>query len=238
MEYTARMVLFFVLDALAGPPRAALGTTAILPRTLIEPGRPVSLYLAMENRTDKVLTFEQHVHPACFVAKFAEITLDPPAEPKPLPDCSVLTGPVKPGEVVDMLVDLREVFELTEQPTTVSLQWKDGGPDIYSPLTAIPGNYRFSAPFHQGRIAKGGMIALPDKSTLVFVGHATQPAEQRGQAPKLVIDLIQRVPGKGETPVRAVLQVETQRQFDFGKYRIDLGPHQFDQWMDVAIHTP
>lgn len=232
------MLPVVIAAAVAGPPRAALGTTASLTRTWVQPGAPIELYLSMQNRTDKILTFETHAHPTCYLLKFVDVSLRPDAPMKVPPDCS--NPPIRkvsPNEKVTMLADLREVFELEDRDYTVSVAWKDGGPEIYSPLTAIPGLVRVGSPVYTGRITKGGTITLPDKSTMVFVGHTSLPSARRGEPPMLVIDTVQRVPGSGETPRSATLALDTMKEFDFGTYKVTLANHQFDQWMDVVVFS-
>jgi len=231
------MLTMVMAMAMAAPRMAALGTTATLPRTYVKSGAPLSLYLAMENRTDKKLTFENHVYGWCYLAKFANVRVEPAATMKPPPrPCPEPEMVVDPRQKVAMLIDLREVFELpADGQFTVFVEWKDGGPEIYSPLTAVPGTIRTATPAYEGRLAKDGTISLPDRSTLVFVGHKSLPSERRGEPPKLSIDLIHRVPGSGETPRNVQLDLDTRKEFDFGAYKITLTAHQFDQWMDVVV---
>ncbi|MCB9675321.1 MAG: hypothetical protein H6737_09410 [Alphaproteobacteria bacterium] len=236
MFWTALLV-----SALAGPPRAALKTTALMPKTILKPGDPVNIFLAMENRTDEVLWFEQHTIPACFIHKFAEIEANPPITMKPLPEggCDAPSAKVKPNGVVSMTVDLKEVFDLPEVPYTYfTVKWKDGGPDIYSPLTQRTGPVKFQQPFFEGKIKKGGDFYLTNKTTVVWNGHQSQQPTQPGDPPSLVIDFLVRIPGTGEAPRKITVPLHRTRQFVLEGYTVEIVDHQFDQYMDIRIYEP
>jgi hypothetical protein len=230
------MITFLLAAAaFAGPTRAALGTTVTVPRTVVEPGEPMMLYLAMENRTDQRLYFEDHAEGPCFVEKYATVTLDPPAAKKPLPECKPGSRPVMPGEVVDFVVALNEVFELTADRYNVKVEWKDGGPDVYSPLNGAAGPITVSAPVFSSKVAKGDTIFLPNKNSLVFLRHEWKPPASRGAPPSLIIHFNHLIRGEGEFEKSVTIQTDKTHQVKFDGLILDVAGFQFDQWMDLRI---
>lgn len=229
------MLPFLFAAAFAGPTRAALGTTVTAPRGLVPAGDAMILYLAMENRTDQRLFFEDHELGPCFVEKFADITLDPPAQKRPLPTCTAGSRPVMPGEVVDFVVNLNEVFELTAERYMVHVEWKDGGPDIYSPLTADVGPIQVATPFFADRVAKGDSIFLPNKNTLVFERHEWKPGQRKGEPPSLVLHFKHLVRGEGEFEKSVTVASDKAHQVRLDGYVLDVVQFQFNQWMDIRV---
>ncbi len=236
------ITLWIITASALGAPRAALGTTAEMPRTVLAPGAPIEVYLEMENRTDEVLYFEQHVTTPCFLNKFADIEASPPIKAKPPPgeeQCKVPGAKIKPGDTVSRTVNLRESYFIEDQDYSYfEIKWKDGGPDIYSPLVEKVGPVRFAEPFHSGRLAKGDEYYLPNKTTIVFDGHGSKPSGEPGKSPLLVLNFTVRVPGEGESTKEVVLDAERVKQFPLQGYTFDLVDHQFDQWMDIRIFMP
>ncbi|MEZ4319963.1 MAG: hypothetical protein R3F61_20800 [Myxococcota bacterium] len=230
--------LITVLSASAAPPRAALATTAIMPKTLFKPGDPVMIHLAMENRTDRTLWFEQHSTAACFMQKFADVEANPPITMKPIDgECTAPSSKVKPGEKVSRTLDLHEVYDFPEQSYTfLTIKWKDGGPDIYGPTSQRIGPINYKTPIFEGRMKKGDDLFLPNKTALVWNGHESKPPVRPGEPSPLELDFLLRIPGTGETPRKVSLQVEKSRQFQLDGYTVELGDYQLDQWMDVRIY--
>jgi hypothetical protein len=230
------LTTMLVMSALAAPTRAALGTTVTLPRKVLEPGEPAMLYLAMENRTDQRLYFEDHDLGACFVAKYAKVTMEPAATPLPMPECKPKNRAVMPGEVVDFVVNLHEIYDLSGERYNIKVEWRDGGPDIYSPTTAAVGPIRMATPVYKDRLKKGDTLFLPNKNALVFDRHEWKPAARKGEPASLVVHFTHQVRGEGEFEKSITFQTDKSHQVRFDGLLFDMGMFQFDQWMDLRIY--
>ncbi len=218
-----------------GPVRAALGTTVTLPRKVVQPGEPIMLYVAMENRTQRRLYFEDHADGPCFVEKYVAIELTPPAPKKPLPaPCAPKNREVLPGEVYGFVIALNEIFELTEpRYASIRVTWKDGGPETFSRVTETVGPVQVAEPFFNDRVKKGDAIFLPNKNTLTFLRHGWKPNPKRGEPPQLTLHFKLQIRGEGEEEKEVTIASDKQHQFRLDGYLFDVGAFQFDQWMDL-----
>jgi len=229
------LLLSLLSTAHAGPTRAALKTSVTLPRTVIKPGDPVVIALRMENRTDEVLWFEQHTSGQCFLQKFAQIEASPALEAKPPAECSAPSAEVKPGESVGMEVDLRDAYIIPERSYSFNVKWRDGGPEVYGPLTQRVGPIRFATPFHEARMSKGDDFYLPSKTTAVWNGHESKPSTKKGEPPALILNFTVRIPGEGEAEKKVTLHLDKSRQFKLEGYTFEVVDYQFDQFMEIRI---
>lgn len=230
------MLLTLMLTAMAGGPvRAALGTTVTLPRRVVEPGETKMLYLAMENRTDRRLFFEEHATGPCFVAKYADITLDPPAPKRDTGACPVGNRPVAPGEVFGMVVALNEVFETTADRYGIEVTWKDGGSDVYSRVTESVGPLKVVPATITRKLQKGDQVNLPNKNTLIFEKHSWQASKQRGAPQDLVVHFKLLKRGEGEEELSVTITPDKVHQVRVDGYLVDIGAYQFDRWMDFRL---
>ncbi|MCA9566234.1 MAG: hypothetical protein KC656_00250 [Myxococcales bacterium] len=227
------LALMLATSAFAAPVRAALGTTVTLPRKVVEPGEPMMVYLAMQNRTDQRLYFEEHADGPCFVKKFVTLEMSPEAVPKPVPEsCPFKSRAVMPGEVLDFVVSLNEIFELTaDRYQQVKVTWKDGGPETYSRVTETAGPIQVLPPFFSERVKKGDVIFLPNKNTLTFLRHEWKPSTVKGDPPQLTIHFKLQLRGEGEEEKSVTIAADKQHQFRLDGYLFDVGAFQFDQWM-------
>lgn len=218
-----------------GPVRAALGTTVTLPRKVVEPGETIMLYLAMENRTDRRLYFEEHASGPCFAEKFAQIVLDPPAPRRPLEDCRATNRAVMPGETFSMVVALDEMFEISADRFSVQVTWKDGGSDVYSRVSETVGPLKVVPPVITQKVAKGDSIFLPNQNTLVFEKHSWRASGKKGAPQDLIVHFKLLKRGEGEEQKEVVITAGKAQQVRVDGYLLDIGAYQFEQWMDVRV---
>lgn len=216
---------------------APLRTHATVMRTYVRPGDPVEIHLALENRTEDALYFQEHTSSRCFIEKYVELDIKPPLIERPSAEaCKPTAVKVMPGKSLSYTINLREVYSVPEEDTLmVVVKWKGAGAETYSPVSQRVDPIKFRAPFFDDRVKIGDQIHLPDKSTVVFLAHKSEKDSRPGKSPKLVFELKHLIPGKGEFESTVAVQLEDTVQFDFGGYRFEVINHQFQQFTDLRV---
>lgn len=224
----------------AGPAQAALKTSAVLPAKVLAPGEPIWIDLRLRNRTRDTLYFPDFASDACWVDKYAEITLDPPRELLlPPQDCKGDAVRVPPEDTFHRKVNLTALYGLPADTLhAVSVTWKDGGADVYSPTSIRVGPVKYATPFHTGRLLPGDTLFLPNKSSLEFVKFVAQPPLKPGEDELLELEMIHRVPAQGETTQSFKIPYKVRQQFDFGGYTFHIPNHQYGKWIEIRAFQP
>lgn len=225
----------------AGPAQAALKTNAVLPVSVLAPGEQLHVELQLKNRTVKALYFPNYTSDACWVDKYAEITLDPPRQVLlPPTDCKPYESTrVAPDETFSRKVNLTALYGLpAETLHAVKITWKEGGADVYSPTDLRVGPVSFKSPFFDDRVLPGDSIFLPDKSQLHFVKFVAQAPLKPGEEEMLELEMVHKVPGKGETPKTFKFPHRVTQQFVYAGYTFHVPQHQYGQWLQVRVFEP
>lgn len=225
----------------AGPARAALKTTAVFPVKVLAPGEPVYLDLRLKNRTRDVLYFPDFTSDACWLEKYATLTLDPPREPvMPKPaECAAEATRVPPDDTFHRRINLSALYGLPPETLhAVQVAWLNGGADVYSPTSLRAGPVKFKAPFHTGRLLPGDTLFLSDKSSLEFVKFVPQAPLERGADPMLELQMIHRTPGAGEVEKTFKFAHKLVKQFEYAGYTFHVPNHQYGQWIEVRVFEP
>ena len=235
------MMYLWIGLAHAGPAQAALRTDAVLPVSVLAPGEQLYVDLELKNRTTKALYFPNFSSDACWVDKYAAIELDPP-RPLLLPptDCKPYESTrVAPEEVFSRKVNLTALYGLPPETVhAIKVHWKEGGADVYSPTDLRVGPVSFKKPFYDQRVLPGDAIHLPDKSSLLFVKFVPQPPLKPGEQEMLELEMVHKVPGKGETPKTFKLPHKVREQFVYGGYTFHIPQHQYGQWLQMRVFEP
>lgn len=232
------MLSIWIATASAGPAHAALKTDAVLPVSVVAPGESVFIELDLTNRTQKSLYFPDFTSDACWVDKYAAIELDPPrAVVVPPTECkSSGSTRVAPDDTFSRKVNLTSLYGLPPETIhAIKIQWKEGGADVYSPTDLRVGPVDFKTPFFNERVLPGDPIFLPDKSQLLFVKFVAQPPLKPGQQEMLELEMVHKVPGKGETPKTFKIPFRVTQQFRYGGYTFQVPQHQYGQWMQLRV---
>lgn len=235
------MVALWIVAAQAGPTQAALKTEAILPVSVVAPGESVFVELKLTNRTDKSLYFPNYSSDGCWVDKYAEIELDPPREILvPATGCTPFEQTrVAPDEAFVHTVNLTALFGLPPETVhAVKVRWKEGGADVYSPTDLRVGPVEFKKPFYDERVLPGDSIFLPNKSQLQFVKFVAQPPLKPGEEEMLELEMVHKVPGKGETPKTFKIPFRVTQQFRYAGYTFHVPQHHYGQWMQMRVFEP